>query len=506
MKRLDFLYLFPIIIVLSILLVNFMAFLAYSGLILGFEYNINYIEPYVFQDTVRMYEESRLYTDIFERPFTVTLYPPVYYLFSALPMLFIGKSLIVGRAVSFISALLIGLIIYKIIHNETSNRSISLISFLLFFVSEYVFRWSTLFRVDMLGILFTALGVYFILYYKKSKNNCYFSIIFFILAIFTKSELILGPIAACIYLFLNHERSLTKIIFIYMISLTAFILILENMTRSEYVLHTLIYSIPGINYSFEFFFEKIFLFFQKNLLFIIGGTYILIKRKPPFLCIYLILILISLIKIGKTGSDTNYYLELMFVLTIGTALLIYEIIKNKNKWQNMKMLLVFVFIFLVIFPSPLGKDTPEGYPFNVYEKSTLIESLDPTNFFNFYHYVEENLKEYSDIMKKTEEYLIDKNSSFIEGYSVGINKNKDIEYGDPYTLQNLDKVGLWDEQIVVNKCENIEFDIIIKLKPGNFLSYNGVNRDCLKKYKEVINSEIPEKITGMKGYSVLIRN
>ena len=232
MKRLDFLYLFPIIIVLSILLVNFMAFLAYSGLILGFEYNINYIEPYVFQDTVRMYEESRLYTDIFERPFTVTLYPPVYYLFSALPMLFIGKSLIVGRAVSFISALLIGLIIYKIIHNETSNRSISLISFLLFFVSEYVFRWSTLFRVDMLGILFTALGVYFILYYKKSKNNCYFSIIFFILAIFTKSELILGPIAACIYLFLNHERSLTKIIFIYMISLTAFILILENMTRS----------------------------------------------------------------------------------------------------------------------------------------------------------------------------------------------------------------------------------------------------------------------------------
>ena len=196
----------------------------------------------------------------------------------------------------------------------------------------------------------------------------------------------------------------------------------------------------------------------------------------------------------------------MFVLTIGTALLIYEIIKNKNKWQNMKMLLVFVFIFLVIFPSPLGKDTPEGYPFNVYEKSTLIESLDPTNFFNFYHYVEENLKEYSDIMKKTEEYLIDKNSSFIEGYSVGINKNKDIEYGDPYTLQNLDKVGLWDEQIVVNKCENIEFDIIIKLKPGNFLSYNGVNRDCLKKYKEVINSEIPEKITGMKGYSVLIRN
>jgi hypothetical protein len=142
-----------------------------------FPYEIDYGEGILLNQAKLIAQGINIYQDISDYPYIMAMYTPIYSLISAFFIKLFGISFSIGRFISVFSAVLIGIIIYKII-KEKANTQIALFSSIIFFASPYISTWTYLFRVDTLGLLFSLIGIY-IVYKYENKKWVYAAIPFF---------------------------------------------------------------------------------------------------------------------------------------------------------------------------------------------------------------------------------------------------------------------------------------------------------------------------------------
>jgi Dolichyl-phosphate-mannose-protein mannosyltransferase len=186
-------------------------FLIYVILRVSYLVPISYNEGWNVFHTARLLNGEPLYLPTQDLPITPVNYPPLSFLLIGSISKFTGSILFSGRAVSLLSFLLVGYLIFKIIQSITSETLAALLGALLWlaillgFVRHYVGMYDP----QMLAHLFTLLALYF---YTKWRDDLparkiYILVLLLCFAVFTKHLLIAVPIALALTLLCVNRKA-----------------------------------------------------------------------------------------------------------------------------------------------------------------------------------------------------------------------------------------------------------------------------------------------------------
>ncbi len=310
-------------------------FIIESIILINYPYQISYGEGFILNQAVIISQGQSIYQDIANYPYLVGNYPPVYPFLCALFVKIFGVSFAPGRFISFIAVILSGFLIYIILKENRrsqkgSFKESTVISALFFLASPYIFYVYPLYRVDALALLFSLAGLYFVFKFENRKS-VYFSIPFFILALYTKQSFIAAPIASLIYLtFKNIKKGFIYFIFLSLVYVSIFLL-LNNLTGGQYYLHNFTYNANA--FSILFAIRMCVSALQIHaILFTFAFAYIIhtiIRKKLSLFAIYLIITALMAISIGKIGSGINYFGEL-----VACSCIILGIFLNETEFTN----------------------------------------------------------------------------------------------------------------------------------------------------------------------------
>lgn len=128
-------------------------FVRYGAQALTFPYPLNYGEGLLLDQAVRLAGFENVYrADLSESPFTVSNYPPLFTLLQAPLVWIFGPAYWYGRAISLASAAIVVALIALTTHALTRDKVVFLAGGLGFLAAPYVLQWSSLSRVDFLGL------------------------------------------------------------------------------------------------------------------------------------------------------------------------------------------------------------------------------------------------------------------------------------------------------------------------------------------------------------------
>ena len=318
---------------------------------------------------------NTIYQDISQYPFIPGLYSPVYPLVVSLPVKIFGLSYVTGRVVSIIAALLIGIVLYKIVRLK-ARRLISLVAPLLFFASSYIFNWSVLYRVDVLGLLFCLIGVFIILKYEN-RRLVYLSIPFFLLAVFTKQSYLVAPAASFIYLAFRSKMLAAKFGVMFGGLLVLLFLLGNYLTNGQLYLHLITYQnlSPVLDWTIKRYSEFLVVHAVIFILSLSFAIYGIIRKRHLLLAIYFIIAAIAATTVGRPGAAGNYFLELIALCCVLIVLLIMELEQYINKGSLAGILIstglvLQLFLFVHLPVENLTRDMQANRELSALIKST----------------------------------------------------------------------------------------------------------------------------------------
>lgn len=311
---------------------------------------LDYGEGIVWQQMLMMFD-GRGYGPIDGFPSIVFHYPPLYH---AVVHLLSGTGvdpLVAGRTVSLVStlvaALLVGAITYELagLKEEWGVRLISGAAAALIAICWFpVTGWSPLMRVDMLGTALSLAGLLLSLKAFERPRLIYGAALLFVAGVYTKQTMIAAPAAAFTILLIARPAIAVRGIATAVAVGLTLLVALAFATDGGFLRHIFLYNLN------EFLPADLMLIFHAvppHAVFFIMAAIGLIQliqelrnrfegagwiqmrtrlagdshaSRTLVLIVYALLCLPMLLMIGKAGSNVNYFIEWMFVLSIFAGL------------------------------------------------------------------------------------------------------------------------------------------------------------------------------------------
>src|ERR671917_201490 len=136
-------------------------FLRHGWDALSFPFPLNYGEGPLLDQAVRLASFEGIYSsDLTKAPYTISNYPPVYLLVQAPFVWLFGPELWYGRLISLASVAATALFVALTLFALTRDRIAAMAAGLTFPAIPYVLRWSSLGRVDLLGLALSWAGLF----------------------------------------------------------------------------------------------------------------------------------------------------------------------------------------------------------------------------------------------------------------------------------------------------------------------------------------------------------
>jgi len=292
-----------------------------------------------------------LYKNLSSFPLIVANYPPVYFLLCGL--FNFSNLFIIGRLISVCSVLCIAFILYRFTKKFCEDDITAMLSVSSLFILPWMSVAGILYRVDMLAACLSFSGFYFIV--NRTKYRFVLSSIFFLLALYTKHSVVVGPLAGYGYLFLHEKNKLQilKSLLIFLLSGVIIFLICVFLTGGEFYNHLIRYNV--YDFSFDRFFMYFGTFVRKfGFIWLIflpilfsGKRFIKFCKSP--ICVYFIIGLLSLFFTGRDGASDHYLYEAGIGITMVFGFVMSDIIKRKN-------IVVFIFLLIIVIQISLNKE------------------------------------------------------------------------------------------------------------------------------------------------------
>lgn len=441
------------VLVITLIMLNVVVFLTHSARTIFYPYPVNFSEGQTLGLSILLQQKGNYFFDINDLPFMHGAYPPVYPLIVLFFINIFGVTLTIGRIISFLSTIFIIFILFKIFNKAHQDKIHSFIVSLMFIAPFFVMRWSSTVRVDLLAIFFSFVGLYIYYFYYKKSYWRFLSIVFFILAFYTKQNAIAAPLSILIYNIIEDRKEFKKILLLYLAPLLSIFLLLNYLTIGQFYLHIITYTkfIPiqvfSIFSNYQFFIRMfsvflLILFFNKDLL-----------KKYNIFTIYFLINFFFLFTISKPGSDSHYMIEPFLSLLVISGLIIIHWIKMSKNMPYYKYL--FPILLLQIFLMA---------PFDVYSsilRSPLVpEGHDGRTIINYY-------------VKNAHGLVLSEDLGYL-----AIN-NLPIIY-ETYQFAWMNKMGLWDSTKLIEYCENKKFSMMILR--GDILGVKGMEGCIIENY------------------------
>jgi hypothetical protein len=136
--------------------------------------------------------------------FTSATYPPLFYVLNAVWLWLSGPTLLSGRVISLVAALVIGGLLAWWVWLECRSRLAALLAALVWLSLSPVYVWSTFFKPDMLALGLTVGGLVLARRWAGWPGLGWAAVVF-ALAFFTKQSALVGPLAAGLWLLTDRR-------------------------------------------------------------------------------------------------------------------------------------------------------------------------------------------------------------------------------------------------------------------------------------------------------------
>lgn len=332
------LILVPVVIYL-LLLVRYPVVRAYEGL--RFPYQLDAEEGFLLNQALLLSKGQSIYQPIQESPYLVGTYAPVYPGLNALALKIFPPTsdyMLSGRIISLLSWVGICGLMFLLVYQKTRNLLLALLSPLLFTITYDLYEWLPYYRVDLLAIFFSLLGLTLIALMNNTLGRI-LAICSFVLAVYTKQSQLAAPLSCCIFLLLQDYRRGLRFVYSLLAPIALIFILLSASTGGEYYKHTVLYNANIFDFLQLKAMLKHLARFNWSLL-VAGGiicvyglgraiasrrhetknvsggqpvdTRIRISdtiKRLDLITIYFLVSLLSLIGLAKQGAATNYLLE-----------------------------------------------------------------------------------------------------------------------------------------------------------------------------------------------------
>jgi hypothetical protein len=295
---------------------------------LAFPYPLNYGEGPLLDQAVRLANLKNIYpADLSTPPYVVSNYPPLFVLLQAPLVWIFGPEFLYGRVISLASTIAVAGLVSATLHAITRDRTASAAGGLTFVAVPFVLHWSSLDRVDMLGLALSWGGLYAVVR-CPDRRGVILAALLFVAAVYTRQTYALAaPLTAFTWLLAGGygRRALALATLSGSLSLLLFGL-LSALTGGGFYFHTVTANVN------EFRWEQVtyHLTTLQGLmpLLLVGGVAFLIvglRSRPALWWLagaYLAGTAVTALLIGKIGSDVNYLLELTAALALAAGAMI----------------------------------------------------------------------------------------------------------------------------------------------------------------------------------------
>lgn len=368
---------------------------------------------------------NKIYKDFNEFPFIISPYPPLYYLFLSFLIKIFNLNLenifYIGRIFNYLIFIVLLIISYFYLRRKGSSKFTSAFSIFLILSNFILFPWVVTLRSDIFALFFSIAGF---LAYK----NVFFCLVFSLISFFFKPSFISLPVSIfLIYFFEKKYKKGFLFLFLYISLIFILIFILNLKTNNLFYKNVFEANIAPLEFKNL---RSVFGFFlSQSILMLPFAIYGLLNLnlKNPLSIYFLVSISFSIFTSLKLGSNTNYFLETIFLSTFLCAKGIEEILKNNGK---------IIFSFTII---PL-----------VFFINIRINNLETLK----YNY-EENIRE---IVKNLDGIIL------TDTPRLGL-LSKEPFFLDPFNLNYLEKKGKWSSEKIIKMIKNGEIKVFIFSAP-----------------------------------------
>jgi ABC-type glycerol-3-phosphate transport system permease component len=296
---------------------------------LAFPYPLNYGEGPLLDQAARLTDLKNIYpADLSKPPYVVSNYPLLFVLLQVPFVWIFGPEFLYGRAISLASTIWAAGLIAATLNAFTRDKTASAAGGLTFLAVPFVLHWSSLDRVDMMGLALSWGGLYAVVRRPDRRNALLVAVLFFVAAIYTRQTYALAaPLAAFAWLLAGGHGRRALALATLTGGLSMLLLgALSALTGGGFFFHTVSANVN------EFRWEQV----SSNLstmqglmplLLVEGVAFVVLglRSRPPswwLVGAYLAGSAVAALLIGKVGSDVNYLLELSAALSLAAGALI----------------------------------------------------------------------------------------------------------------------------------------------------------------------------------------
>ncbi len=186
---------------------GFTAWLAISGLTYPFQ--LDYGEGAMLDQARLISQGQGIYKGLAGYPYAFSNYPPLLQTLTALLIPVMGVTYAAGRVWNVAAIVALAALIYHVVRVRGGDRSAAVLGALAFAGSPYIYHWAPLFRVDLPGLLLSALGIAVVAASGKTVPRSWAPVLaglLFVAALYTKHSFLAAPAAAFVYLLLRDRR------------------------------------------------------------------------------------------------------------------------------------------------------------------------------------------------------------------------------------------------------------------------------------------------------------
>ena len=379
-------------------------------------------------------------------PYILCQYTPLYMWVVGKLMPLVGTSYAFGRLLAFLSAITIGLIIFLILRRETKNIFSSLVASLFFFGLTCVNQLAGLFRMGFSAVALVFIGIYLV-YRWRGNWSIYLSIVFFVMAVYTKQPMIAFLPGVFLYIFLK-DKKMAMIFGSVSALLIVGIALIYNHFNPAFISDVLangLYQYDDIAGSLKDIYYFVLLHSILLVLALVVFFHKETRSQSRLFIILSIFILVIVIR-GRimVGATDNHYLPFMALVCVLFGFVFdfarKSTLNNTNSFLSVLISLLVLFQLVILFHAPF---LPERFNRQSFPK---VPSIKETRV---------ERKPILDMINNAKGKVLSIDGTFT------IDAGKEMDVGPDGVYEFLGKRGIWDTDEFRNKLRNQEYDLIV---------------------------------------------
>jgi len=304
-------------------------------------------ELFILYGAQRLISGQQLYPKLGDMPFVISVYNPLTYLPAALAGRVFGLDLygilVVGRYISYISTVALGLLLGLWVWRKTAACKAALLAGLgIFYFNSVALTDFFRLRPESPGLLFTFAGV--VVFLSGWSPRMYVSAVLFFISFLFKQSFVAAPISAAIF-FLASKQYRHALAFSATLGglLLVFFIIMYRTSGERFFENTIVAlavnEVHPIRSLWTVYGKALIQSSYGLLLAVPLAVYVLVAKKEHLYIItyFLVCVIWTFYSAGKVGAQVNYYSELAIL-----CVLIIALIFGSKEWQGKPVVLLIL--------------------------------------------------------------------------------------------------------------------------------------------------------------------